>query len=83
MQSVGQCRIEKHPTKRVGQRVYVAWLDQQCVDAVGHFELMGEQGVIQWRRGWMVSIRFDPLHQYCSAQILLVEHRGYEYTGGS
>jgi len=21
--------------------------------------------------------------QYCSAQILLVEHRGYEYTGGS
>jgi drug/metabolite transporter (DMT)-like permease len=25
---------------------------------------------------WVVS-------QYCSAQILLVEHRGYEYTGGS
>jgi len=25
----------------------------------------------------------SPPGQYCSAQILLVEHRGYAYTGGS
>ena len=35
LQSVGEGRIEKHPTKGVGQRVYVAWLDQHCVDVVG------------------------------------------------
>ena len=30
-----------------------------------------------------LSDTWNPRQQYCSAQILPVEHMGYEYTGGS